>query len=350
MKWTYPLNTKSQVNKVGIILAKTQKIDLEKEAIKILNNWRASHSYPLQIFRNRLEKFSTDVDKDAITVKRLKRVPSIIRKLREPKATKLTRMQDIGGCRAVLQTVTLAEKLFECYYLKKRLKHKRVKIQNYVLNPKPDGYRSIHVVYNYKSDKEQKQIFDGLLIEIQIRSKLQHLWSTAVEIVDFYTNQAIKFGGGKEKWKEFLRLVSSAFARWENRPLVPNTPTSEKELYQKIKELESELSVINRMLGWAHSIKPFERMKAKNKYYYCLLELDTKASKITITGFSKRLEKKALEQYSEAEERNRGRKEYDVVLVGADTIEDIKKAYPNYFVDVREFVKRIKYIINKRLT
>ncbi len=40
-------------------------------------------------------------------------------------------------------------------------------------------------------------------------------------------------------------------------------------------------------------------------------------------------------------------KEYDVVLVGADTTSDLKKAYPNYFLDTKEFIFYLKKILNK---
>ena len=54
-----------------------------------------------------------------------------------------------------------------------------------------------------------------------------------------------------------------------------------------------------------------------------------------------------IKDYAEAEKRNNGKKEYDVVLVGADTSTDLKKAYPNYFVDTGEFLSYLQKIINK---
>jgi len=42
------------------------------------------------------------------------------------------------------------------------------------------------------------------LIEIQIRSKLQHIWATAVETVGFFTGQAIKSNEGEKEWNDFL--------------------------------------------------------------------------------------------------------------------------------------------------
>ncbi len=58
-------------------------------------------------------------------------------------------------------------------------------------------------------------------------------------------------------------------------------------------------------------------------------------------------EKKAILDYSNAEKRTFGKKEYDVVLVGVDTTMESKKAYPNYFADTSEFLQNLQKIINK---
>ena len=42
-----------------------------------------------------------------------------------------------------------------------------------------------------------------------------------------------------------------------------------------------------------------------------------------------------------------GKKYYDVVLVGVDNINELKRAYPNYFVDSKEFLQTLKKIIKR---
>jgi hypothetical protein len=42
--------------------------------------------------------------------------------------------------------------------------------------------------------------------------------------------------------------------------------------------------------------------------------------------------------------------EYDVVLVSASTITSLKKAYPNYFVDSRDFLKNLSVVISSHNT
>jgi len=341
--------SKSQTDNAGKILCDSSSSEEDTlQALEILSNWRASHSYPMHIFKKRLKRVSETIDKNALSSQRLKRVPSIIKKLKRKydgeKATmKLTQMQDIAGCRAIMSNVTLANQLYQEYYLKGNLKHQKVNEKNYIQEPKQDGYRSIHLVYRFKSDKK-KDIYNGLLIEIQIRSKLQHLWATAVETAGFFTGQAIKSNEGEQDWKDFFKLVSSTFAKTEKTPLIPNTPKDMNELKKAIKEKENKLQVIKKMENWTKSIRLFEEIQNKKNAHFFLLELDTIQEKLTVTAYSKKQEEKALNDYAKAEKKIFGKPEYDVVLVGAE-IEELKKTYPNYFLDTREFIKELKKIL-----
>jgi len=355
MAWKKPKYNKNELNKAGLILKDSNSSDEETaKAIEILNNWRAIHSYPLHIFQMRLKNISKKGDKDTLVAQRLKRATSIINKLnrkyegRNP-TMQLSQMQDIAGCRAIVKNVDIAKKIYNNYYLKGKLKHKRVGKKDYISFPKKDGYRSFHLVYEYKSDKG-KTDYNGLRVEVQIRSKLQHLWATAVETVDFFTRQAIKFNEGRPDWADFFRLVSSAFAINENCPTVENTPSNEKELYSQIKQKEKELEVIHRMEGWTHAMKFFNeevRNKLKVKPKFFLLELDILGEKLSVKAYTQKQEQQAIKDYSELEKRHKGRTDYDVVLVGADTTKDLEKAYPNYFVDTEEFVFELEKIIKK---
>lgn len=346
--------SRTKTDSAGVLLSKKvgSKEDMNM-ALEILSNWRGAHNYPLQVFFNRLKRVSQKIDSDALTAQRLKRVPSILSKLNRiypgmnKPTMKLTQMQDIAGCRVVLSDVKLVKKLFEEEYIKGDLKHELIKINNYIENPKDDGYRSIHLIYKYFSDKGKSE-FNGLSVEIQIRSRLQHIWATAVETVGFFTKQAIKSNEGEKDWLEFFRLVSSAFAALEQSPTIKDTPYNEKELYSLIKEKEMKLDVIHRMKNWAESINYVDNnLKTKKHLNFYLLELDTNLDKLSIRSYSKRQEERAIADYLAVEKRIYGLSNYDVVLVGADTLADLKKAYPNYFLDTKEFLKYLEKILKK---
>ncbi len=355
MVWTKPKGySKSKVDWAGdTLISETSSTDEKEKALEILDNWRAIHRYPMHIFKKRLKRVSEKMHKEALSVQRLKRLPSILKKLQRKyygnKPTmKLSQMQDIAGCRVVMDNVELARKFYKENYIRGDLKHKKVNEKDYITYPKEDGYRSVHLIYKYNSDKEGKKDYNGLLVEIQIRSKLQHLWATAIETVDFFTRQAIKSNEGQKEWMDFFKLVSSAFAIMENTSLVPNTPSNRKKLYSQIKEKEKELKVIKIMKGWAEAIRVFEKaVKEKPKLQFFLLELDIAQEKLNISGYTENQEEKAISDYARVEKRNQGKKEYDVVLVGADTTNDLKKAYPNYFVDTGEFLINLQKVLAK---
>ena len=355
MTWKKPEYNKGELNRIGQILRDSNSSEEEIiKATEILNNWRAVHSYPLHIFQMTLKNISKKCDKDSLVAQRLKRATSITNKLnrkyegRKP-TMQLSQMQDIAGCRAIVKNVDIAKEIYNDYYLKGNLKHKRIGKKDYITSPKKDGYRSLHIIYEYKSDKG-KTDYNGLRVEVQIRSKLQHLWATAVETVDFFTRQAIKFNEGIPDWAEFFKLVSSAFAINENCPTIEGTSLNEKELYLQIKQKEKELEVIHRMEGWTHAMQFFneevkKKMKGKAKFF--LLELDILGGKLSVKTYIQEREEQAIKDYSELEKRHKGRTDYDVVLVGADTPKDLAKAYPNYFVDTKEFVLELEKIIKK---
>lgn len=259
----------------------------------------------------------------------------------------LTQMQDIGGCRVIFRNLKIARSVYENYYLKGNLKHKIIGNKDYITNPKSDGYRGFHIIYEYKTDKEGKKEYNGLRIEVQIRTKLQHQWATAIETVDVITKQAIKFNEGKADWKEFFKLVSSAFAIKE--ACLELEEEKKKELYAQIKEKEKELSVIKKLTGWTNAINHFNKtakkeVKGKAKF---LLELDIDGEQLLVRPFSNKQENEAITEYSKLEKKYKNNSNYDIVLVGVETTKDLEKAYPNYFADTKEFIAELNEIISK---
>ena len=98
MRWTKLNFSNNQVNKAGDMLISSSSSSEElSSALDVLTNWRSSHSFPLHTFAVRLKRISKQVDSSAIVTRRLKRVSSIIRKLKRDQTSrmKMSRMQDI---------------------------------------------------------------------------------------------------------------------------------------------------------------------------------------------------------------------------------------------------------------
>ena len=147
-------------------------------ALDIINNWRSSHNFPLNTFHIWLKRRAKIIDPTVITAQRIKRMASIELKLSRFPTMTLSQMQDIGGCRAILSDALAVSKLCESY-ADSDLKHTLAATDNYIDSPKDSGYRGVHLVYKYYSDRRKD--YNSLKIEVQLRSRLQHAWATAVE-------------------------------------------------------------------------------------------------------------------------------------------------------------------------
>src|SRR5664279_5137636 len=181
-EWAVPKFSRGQVDKAGTIFLHTDISFTFSEAVGIIDNWRSSHNYPLNIFQDGLRKRAKPIYAKCIIAQRIKRLSSIVAKLMRFKTMRLSMMQDIGGCRAVMETVKQVDRLVNDYK-SSDIKHKLHQEDDYIKNPKLSGYRGVHLVYRYNGRKSE---YNGLKIEIQIRSDIQHAWATAVETVGMF--------------------------------------------------------------------------------------------------------------------------------------------------------------------
>ena len=240
--WAKPKYTLQQVDNAGRALI--GKVVLFGAA-EIINNWRAIHSYPLNAMQVVLSRRAREIQPTSVVSRRIKRLPAIQQKLRRmTKRLTLSQMQDVGGCRAVLGSVSEVRKVVAAYKQKRRgARHVLIDEDDYITNPKNSGYRSYHLIYEYKSRGASGKPYSGRKIEIQIRSDLQHLWATAVETASTFQRQSLKSSSGDKQWLRFFVLAGSAFALRERTTPVPNTPTDRRILIKELRALANELQV-----------------------------------------------------------------------------------------------------------
>ena len=155
------------LDRAGAILVTGPQDGSEQEwldALEVIIHWRGAHSRPLNTLQVNLRR---RVGPDGIVARRLKRLPSIRSKLERLSWLKLSRMQDIGGCRAVVSAADDAFNL-AADLADSRIRHTLVSYNNYIDEPRRTGYRGIHLVYSYHSDRVDQ--WQCLNTEIQIRS------------------------------------------------------------------------------------------------------------------------------------------------------------------------------------
>jgi len=311
----------------------------------IVQNWRTSHALPLNVFQAGLRQRAKRIEERVIVAQRLKRFSSMMNKLvREPNM-KLSQMQDLGGCRAIMSSVDAVDKLYELYRGHEPLSASEaaVKCYDYIRYPKSDGYRGIHIVGRYVARQENREPWNGQRIEIQLRSRLQHAFATTVETVTTFTRTPLKFGAGPAEWRRFFSLVGSAFALREGTPLVEGTPSNTGELISVLREATKTLKVRQRLRGWTNALQTLPRRNVK-KFKWLLLVLDTTANTIDVTGYENRRE--ASQKVAEIEQLKR--EDLDAVLVFVRSIRDLRAAYPNYYADTGEFLSALTVALGRK--
>lgn len=336
-RWKFPEYTKREINEAGDAIRNSNLSPEGRTVVlKVIDNWRAAHAYPLHVFYTNLRGKASS-RKEILVAERLKRLESIVNKLQREDGMQLYRMQDLGGCRMVLPTLdevyTYSDK-----FKKSHIRHELKKTNDYIQNPKRSGYRSLHLVYRFYTDSEGKDVFNQypMLIELQFRTHLQHIWATALESMGLFTNQALKAGQGNEEILRFFVVVSSLFAIKEGCPVVPGTVDDETELVSEIESLNDQHHILD-MLKAIRTVIDHDADSVPDKKGYYILQLNYVERMLKRWFFQPSELEKANEMYDYLEEHRNGAP-LDIVLVHASSYSTVKEAYPNYFMDIGEFV------------
>ena len=338
MEWKKVQNSRNQIKKAGKLLVKgNSDIFEEIRALEIVDNWRAAHAYPLQVVASNLRRKTKG--RDIIVVQRLKRLDSIVAKLKRQPWISLYDMQDLSGCRVIVPSVADVYGVAREYQTS-RIKHKFHHTDDYIDNPKASGYRGVHMVYRYHSNKNMD--YEGMFVEVQLRTKLQHTWSTAVETMGLYTGSNLKAGEGDPQVLRFFSLVSSVFALEEGCATVPNTPATRIELVREIKDVCLHENMLDKLTAIRAATHLIVREGNNAHYYVLILNFDT--HQLLIEEYEEKELDLATAAYKIAENKEEN---VNAVLVSAGSINDLKNAYPNYFTDIGQFVKKISAILNE---
>lgn len=335
--------SRNKVKSAGKILRDKEKFSNSKinSAQDVLNYWRTIHEKILEDFRIIVAKKAKEISKEAFVAQRLKRIPSIIAKLKRLENIQLTTMQDIAGIRVVVKNMKELRNFVRV--IKESIANHTLKDEDDYINfPKNSGYRSIHLIYKYQAEDNAE--LNNLLVEIQIRTKLQHTWATAVETMGTYLGTILKFDEGQPKWLNYFSLTSSAFSFLEYTPQVPKhkklnkIDTFELALYEfnynKIKNTLEAYSIITDFLS---------KQNKKNIKYYLII-LDINEMKVSIDGFKENEFESANKKYTKLEKENFGNNFKQIVLVSTESINELRDAYPNYFLDTKEFINNMNKI------
>ncbi|MFC5578055.1 RelA/SpoT domain-containing protein [Lysobacter niabensis] len=352
-------NSRTRVDRAGReLVAASEGTEVPEESLAVVNDWRSFHAFPLNSITVVLKQKSRRIQDDALVVQRLKRVRSIISKLVLKPSMRLTQMQDIGGCRAVFDSIESVYRLKDSY-LDNKGQYEIVHIDDYIRAPKPSGYRSLHLVLKYKSKKYPQ--YDNLLLEVQARTLTQHAWATAVETVGAVLGQALKSSEGEEAWLSYFQNASLALEYVEKPMFTTIIPDSLGGIARKLVALDKELQVSKKLNSYRDALRATENTALKKDGYFLLVLLPAQPE-LQIFYFAKKNADEAYREY-ERYERLLPMQPNDpqlplfadlanytgaqAVLVGAESFKSLRESYPNYYLDTEHFLDSIQNFMQR---
>lgn len=323
----FPGGSKSRVNRAG---ERIRDHEPTAEDLRVIEEWRSAHRAVLNTFQAILRERARG--NSVIVAQRHKRKRTIFDKLERLPKMELSRMDDVAGCRLIFKKVRDLYAFRDDFH-GARFNHKRkneIDKYDYMKRPKRTGYRGVHDVYEYDVNSEVGKSLAGLYVEIQYRTLVQHAWATAVEVIGFITEHQPKFQKGDVRYGEAMALASEILARAYEASRGPHADLEDREVVARFLALDDALGLLNML----RSLNATDQTTS------------SKRNLILIYSGEKALEVLAFRDAPDALralfELERLHPDKDVVLVRADTTDDVRLAFKNYFSDARDFIRMVE--------
>jgi ppGpp synthetase/RelA/SpoT-type nucleotidyltranferase len=189
--------TNGEIDRLGNLI-RSEADSISITTLNELQNHRISHKDTLAKVFQLICKFSKSVNRNAIVTYRIKRIESIVGKLVRYSDMRFSRMWDVGGCRCILSSNDQIYRLFNIIDKSDEVEIR--KSYDYIANPQDEGYKSLHLFLNLKNST--------VTIELQLRNKVDHNWSTLVEISDLLYDSKLKEYKKDKRLLRFHYLLS----------------------------------------------------------------------------------------------------------------------------------------------
>ncbi|MFZ0664224.1 MAG: RelA/SpoT domain-containing protein [Acidimicrobiales bacterium] len=198
--------SKSQADKAGAILRRWWQstepaTDEIQTAITVVWQYRALFGYPTTKVNANLRHYVRKTGAELVT-QRWKRLPRMADKLVRHPNMRLSQMQDVGGCRAILPDQNAVNSVLTGL----RRNWDIITVDDYVATPQITGYRAIHVMVRK----------DNLPVEVQLRTVGQQDWADEIERIDgLLPGWSLKDGDGPDDVVAYTKLLATVIASQE---------------------------------------------------------------------------------------------------------------------------------------
>ncbi len=325
-----PLPSKTKIDRAGLALAKDKYRDEDEyfELEEVFDEYRKAHLQPLSETTLELQHLLSNYGAQYYIAQRLKRKPQIIRKLNRL-SVRLTQLQDIGGCRIIVQKNGDVDRIHK--YLTERVAAQNVfKIDRTTdyreLGRDDTGYRGLHVILKRS----------GVHLELQIRSRIQHYWSESIERTSVIYGYHLKESEGDSKVIGYFKNLSDVFYEIE----AGREPSIDKRL--KVDELRDSCeqiieqsdrhkvfdSYVNEDIIRTLTEKESRNPAGLNNW---ILVFDWNAGAFVSWDIVSRNPSDAVESYIEYERMFPVESGYEVVLVGSSEVATVRQTHSHYF-------------------
>lgn len=297
-----------------------------------LQEYRLSFQAPIAEVFEYITYAAKKVDRNSIVTYRIKRIDSIIRKLKRFKNNPngkmaLSRMGDIAGCRCILSSDDNS-KIYELIELIKNEYGDGCPINDHIAPAKSSGYRSVHI---YVKDKTTNKP-----IEIQIRNRNHHNWATLVEIIDLIYDVNIKESNDvTSKLGRFLQLYAYKDELSEAK-------------YKELFKCESKYRIFEHMSdtltsNYLNAKRQWLRQRSNGSYFVIEADGERKTVIESFPSFQK-----AEESYFNRYVNNPLSNIVLTHLVNP-SFEQISMAYSNYMLTMHAFIDEYRSLIEHRI-
>lgn len=322
--------SKTKIDKSGYALAKgnfgsdDEFLDLEN----VFDEYRKSHLQPLSETTIELQNWLNSYGGSYYIAQRLKRKPQIVRKLNRL-SVRLTQLQDIGGCRIIV------EKNQDVERLRKFIEEKISSQSNFNLTRATDyrekgrddtGYRSLHLLLEK----------NGIKLELQIRSRIQHCWAESIERTSVIYGYHLKEKEGDQSVIDYFKKLSDIFYEIE----AGREPHAQEKLDLDHLRSESE-SIIessdkNRIFdSYVNEdiIRTLSEKESRNKsgLNNWIIVFDWNTGAFVSWDIIDRNPDAAIKAYVNYENIFPEAEGYEVVMIGSSDVATVRQTHSHYF-------------------
>lgn len=121
-----------------------------------------------------------------------------------------------------------------------------------------------------------------------------------------------------------------------------NEKFSQKDIFEKVINEYKSLDIERKLRAFTVAANHISGQNVNSKYH--LISLDIENRRVIVKNYSEAKLEEANKEYTEIERQISEGAKLQVVLVSAGSINSLRQAYPNYFLDTGEFLKKIDYL------